>query len=529
MYSLVVRGGKLYDGSGNPWFRGDVGIRSDSIAAVGDLRGESAEQAIDACGLAVSPGFIDIHAHSDTSLLVDGRGESHIRQGVTTAVTGNCGTSPAPLTDEAARRMTEAFPPGFSWHWRTFAEYFACVEKSGTSMNLAPLVGHGTVRNAVMGYDERDPDSGELEVMSALVRQAMEDGCLGLSTGLIYTPGCYAKTEEIVCLARVAAEYGGLYFSHVRGENDTLIEAIAEALRVGREAGIPVQISHLKAMGSHMWGKSVDVLRMIDEARAAGLEVNFDQYPYTASATGLAATLPPWVQAGGREKFMGRLTDPGDRARIRLDMEQGTPGWVSLIKGVGWDKVLVTSCRDTTLVGRSVSEIAAGRGKDAFDACFDILAENGGQAGMVFFNIGDEDLERIMRHRAGMVGSDSSSSAVDGPLATGKPHPRAFGAFVRVLGSYAREKGVIPLEEAIRKMTSAPARKMRIFDRGVLLPGMKADLVIFDPIAVSDRATYLEPFQYPSGVHAVVVNGEVTVRDGEHTGARAGRVLRRKS
>lgn len=529
MYSLLIRGGQVYDGSGNPWFKADVGISGDTVTALGDLRNESAERIVDAAGLAVSPGFIDIHTHSDTSLLIDGRGESHVRQGVTTAVLGNCGGSAAPLTDEAVKGMEASVPASFPWRWRTMGEYLECVEKAGVSMNVAPLVGHGTVRDAVMGYQDREPTAQELAAMSGLVDAAMKQGCFGMSTGLIYTPGCYAKTPEIVCLAKVAAKHGGLYFSHVRGENDTLLPAIAEALQVGREAGIPVQIAHLKAMGSHMWGKSVEVLRMIDEARAEGTDVTFDQYPYTASATGLAATLPPWAQDGGKEKFLARLADPEARARMRKDMELGTPEWVSLLKGVGWDKILITGSRDSTLVGRSVADIAASRGKDGFDACFDMLLENAALVRIVFFNIGDEDLSRIMRHPAGMVGSDSSSSAVDGHLATGKPHPRGFGTFVRVLGHYARDEGTIGLQEAIRKMTSAPAQKLRLRDRGLLRPGMKADVVVFDPNRVADKATYMDPFQYPEGIEFVLVNGQITVERGAHTGARAGRVIRRDS
>ena len=527
MYSLIIRGGRIYDGSGNPWFRGDIGIKGDRIEAIANLRDCDAQKVIEAARLAVAPGFIDIHTHSDTSLLLDSRGESHIRQGVTTAVVGNCGGSAAPLTGDDEQSMRTQFPPGCPWRWKTYAEYLACVEKAGTSMNVAPLVGHGTVRNAVMGYRNERPSKDEMERMAALVRQAMEEGCLGISTGLIYTPGCYGDTEEIIHLAKVVARYDGLYFTHVRGENDTLLDAIAEAIEIGRQSGARVQIAHLKAMGSHMWGKSVQVLEMIDRARAEGIEVTFDQYPYTASATGLAATLPPWAQAGGRDKFMERLADPGTRAKMQRDMEDGVDGWFSLLKGVGWDKILITNCREPSHLGKPVSQIASERGSDGFSTCFDLLAENLGQVSIVFFNIGDEDLERILRHPAGMVGSDSSSSAVDGPLAKGKPHPRSHGTFARVLGHYVREKGVITLEEAIRKMTMMPSQKMRMFDRGLLRTGMKADVVVFDPDTVADRATYLDPFQYPFGVKAVVVNGRIAVIDGKNTGEKAGQVLRR--
>jgi N-acyl-D-aspartate/D-glutamate deacylase len=440
LYSLIVRGGRLYDGSGSPWFSGDVAVSGDRIEAMGDLKGCKAEKIVDADGLSVAPGFIDIHTHSDTSLLMDARGESHIRQGVTTAVIGNCGGSSAPLTDSESAKMPALFPPGADLHWKTYGEYLTCVEKAGTSMNVAPLVGHGTVRNVVMGYNPAEPNEEQMGQMSALVREAMEDGCFGMSTGLIYTPGCYGGTVEIARLAKVIAEYDGLYFTHIRGENDTLLDAVQEAIEIGRRSKVPVQIAHLKAMGSHMWGKSADVLALIDRARAEGIEVTFDQYPYTASATGLAATLPPWAQAGGREKFLTRLADPAERGRMKRDMEDGVDGWYSLLKGVGWDKIIITNCRETFAIGKSVAEIAQERNKDGFETCFDLLEDNGGLVNIVFFNIGDEDLERILRHPAGMVGSDSSSSAVDGLLHRGKPHPRSFGTFVRVLGHYVRER-----------------------------------------------------------------------------------------
>ncbi len=532
MYDLLIRNGRIVDGSGNPWYAGNVAVSGDSIVAVGDLAAGSGRLEIDAKGLTVCPGFIDIHTHSDLTLLVDGKGNSHVRQGVTTNVIGNCGDSTAPLADRSIgsskAKLKEQFP-GLELNWRSLGEYLSRLEKQGVSVNVAPLVGQGTIRNSVMGFDDRSPSPEEIEEMKKLVRQSMEDGAFGLSTGLIYVPGCYASTSEIVELAKVVAECGGIYCSHIRGENDTLLDAVKEAIEIGRRAKLPVEISHFKAMGRHMWGKSVDTLKLVDEARDEGIDVTCDQYPYNASATGLSAYLPPWTYVGGTESLMARLSDPSTRARIRKDILEGLPGWVSLHKGVGWENTLVTFCRRHDLEGLSITQIAERSGKDPFDAAFDLLAECEGQVEVVYFTIGDEDIERIMRHQAIMVGSDSSAIAVDGPLAAGKPHPRGFGTFVRVLGHYVREKGTVTLENAIRKMTSLPAQKMRFYDRGLLRPGMKADVVIFDAKTVADLGTYTDPFKYPAGIKHVFVNGKETVRGGEHLGTMAGKVLRHRS
>jgi len=531
MYDVIIRNGRIVDGTGNPWYVADVGIKGDKVAAIGNLKGESAAREIDAPGLTVAPGFIDIHTHSDFPLLVDGKGDSHIRQGVTTNVIGNCGISAAPLT-EISRDYTEATVresyPDFKIDWSTMGEYLDRLEKRGVSVNVVPLVGQGTVRGSVMGYAEREPSPEEMKKMKELVRQAMLDGAFGLSSGLIYTPGCYAKTGELVELAKVAAVGGGSYNTHIRGENDTLLDAVAEAIEIGRRAKIPVEISHFKAMGRHMWGKSVESLRMVDEARAEGIDVTADQYPYNASATGLSAYLPPWSHVGGAKALTERLRDPEQRARIKRDILEGLPGWISLHKGVGWENTLVTECRNHDLEGVSITEIAKRYGKDDFDMAFDLLIENDGRVEVVYFTIGDEDIERIMKHQAIMVGSDSSAISIEGPTATGKPHPRTFGTFVRVLGHYAREKKTITLEQAVRKMTSFPAQKMRLYDRGVLRPGFVADVVVFDAETVVDVATYTDPFKYPKGIEYVFVNGQETVRKGTHLGIKAGRVLRHR-
>ncbi len=533
MYSLIIRGARVIDGSGCPWYRGDLGVQGDTIVAIGDLEDCQADTVIDGSGMVVAPGFIDIHTHSDTPLMVQGFGQAHIRQGVTTGVLGNCGSSSAPMNDEMQidlERMRAGRYQGEPWDWHTMGEYLDRLTKQGVSQNVAALVGHSAIRNSVMGFDDSKPTPEQMEAMKALVRESMEGGAIGISTGLVYTPSCYADTDEIVELTKVVAEYGGLYASHIRGENDTVLEAVAEAIEVGRRAGVPVQIAHLKAMGTHMWGKSVEILQMIDQARAEGIDVTFDQYPYTASATGLGAVLPPWAHVGGKAALVKRLQDPAAREKMKHEILTGTDEWVSMYKGVGWENVLVTHfIPDASIEGKSVAEIAELRGTDGFTACFDLLLEaKGDRVSIVYFTIGDEDLERIMRHPAMMVGSDSGASAAEGILAQGKPHPRTFGTFVRVLGHYARDKKTITLEEAVRKMTSAPAARLGLHDRGLIKVGMKADLVVFDPDNVKDQATYANPLQYPVGIKTVVVNGRVTVQDGEHTGALAGTVLRRK-
>lgn len=534
MLDVIIRNARIVDGTGAPWYRGDVGLAGDTIAAVGDLAGADAREVLSADGAALAPGFIDIHTHSDWPLLVDGDGHSHIRQGVTTTVVGNCGNSAAPLVGPAlsgARRRLAVDHPTLELPEEPLGmgAYLAWLEDGGMSPNVLALVGHGTLRSAVMGFDAGSPTDGQLDEMRTLLRSCMAEGAWGLSTGLIYAPGSYARTGELVALAREAGRAGGIYASHIRGENDTLFLAIEEALAIGKAAEIPVQVAHLKAMGRHMWGSSLRLLEMLEEARARGIDVTGDQYPYEASATGLAAYLPGWAHEGGVDALLRRLEDPATRDQMRRDIEEGVDGWVSLYRGVGWENTLVTRCAYPALEGRTVAEIAEARGKDPFDTAFDLLLDNRGNVGGVYFTIGTEDLERIMVHPVTMIGSDSGVGAADGPLARGKPHPRGFGTFVRVLGTYVRDRGILTLEEAVRKMTALPAARLGLGDRGLLRPGMRADLVLFDPETVADRATYIAPLQYPVGIRSVFVNGRETVRDDRHLGVRAGRVLRRRA
>ena len=527
MKTTLIRGGRLIDGTGNTWKYGDVLLQGDRIVQVGVVSETNADQIIDAEGMLVSPGFIDIHTHSDIPLLVDGRADSHIRQGVTTNAIGNCGNSAFPLTDEMVEMWGGKYG-GIDINWRSLADYLGLLEQQGISVNLVPFVGHGTIRTQVMGYRDVAPTPAELTAMRAVLAETMEQGAFGLTTGLTYVPGIYSETAEIIELAKVVAQYGGVYASHVRGENDTLIAAVAEAIEVGRQAQLPVQIAHFKAMGRHMWGKSVETLQMVDDARSEGIEVTCDQYPYNASATGLGSYLPGWAHIGGKDEFLKRLADPGLRLKIKTEIVDGTPDWASFYKGVGWENTYVNQCKRTEWQGLSVSQIAAQEGKDDFDMAFDLLIENEGNVPVVYFTIGDEDIERIMRHPAVMVGSDSSPISVEGPLFKGRPHPRSSGTFVRVLGHYVREKKVITLEEAVRKMTSAPAQKLGLTDRGLLCPGFKADIVIFNPETVGSTSTYADPFQYATGIEHVFVNGTHTIVCGEHIGAKAGQVLRHR-
>lgn len=529
LYSVIIRGGKVYDGAGNPWRLADIGLQGDTITCIGDLSCAKAERVIDASGMAVAPGFIDIHTHSDIPLMIDGGGQSHIQQGVTTNVIGNCGVGAAPISEEMAKGDSARIFEQLGVEWRSMQEYLALLEERGLSVNVAALVAQGNVREAVMGYAEGPANAEQLEAMRALVREAMEAGCFGVSAGLIYTPSVYADTAELVELTKEAATYGGGYYPHIRGENDSVLEAAAEAIEIGRQANTYVQIAHLKAMGEHMWGASVQLLEMIEQARQEGVDVTFDQYPFNASACGLSAVLPPWAHEGGIEALRARLRDTETRERIKHDVLNGVDGWISIHKGVGWERIIVTGCYyDHSVDGKSLAEIGELWGMDGFDACCKLLEAADRRIDIIYFTIGDEDLERIMQNPYMMVGSDSSGVSIEKALERGKPHPRGFGTFVRILGHYVREKKVLTLEEAIRKMTSAPAKRLGLTDRGLLWPGFKGDIVVFDPDQVADRGTYTDPAQYATGIKAVLVNGRLTVYEGEHLGVQAGCVLRHR-
>lgn len=496
-----------------------------------------ARRLIDADGLVVSPGFIDAHSHADGSTLYYREMESLIMQGITTVVGGQCGSSPAPvnpdLREEMERRRARSLPPEVdpSITWTTFEDYLRLEEEQGLGINIAHLVGHGALRVAAMGYDDRAPTQEELERMRELTADAMESGAYGFSTGLIYPPGVYAKTDEIIEVAKVAAEYGGVYDTHIRGEGKNLFESLEEAIKIGEEAGIPVQISHHKAASRAVWGRSGEALKMLEDARERGVDITVDQYPYRAGATSLATCLPPWVHDGGMERLLERLRDPDLRERIRSDIEKGIPGWENFAGELGWENVMVSrvvSEENKVYEGKRLDEVSEMRGDpDVCTTLLDLVLEEEGAVGMIIFSMDEGDVRRIMGHPLHMVGTDSGASTISGFMRRGKPHPRGYGSYPKILGRYVRDLGVLRLEEAVRKMTSLPAQRFGILDRGLLRPGMWADIVVFDPDSVIDKATYQDPHQFPEGIMHVTVNGEVSVERGVYKGLLAGRTLRK--
>ncbi|HEY7364362.1 MAG TPA: D-aminoacylase [Methylomirabilota bacterium] len=518
----------MIDGTGIAGGRADVGIRDEIIVAVGDLSRHSAGRTTPAVGRVVAPGFIDMHSHSDWRLWENRRAESKIRQGVTTEVVGNCGFSPAPVSTEhleELRGFALHLPRGLDFRWRSVGEYLDAFDAEGTALNVIQLVGHGTLRVATMGFARRPPSERELAQMQRLLGQAIEDGAWGLSTGLIYAPGSYATTDEVVAVAQ-GARRRGFYASHIRGEGATLLAAVEEAIHIGREADLPVQISHIKAAGRPNWGQVGQALTRIDAAVGEGLDVAADCYPYTASSTSLRTLLPDWALEGGIDTMLARLRDPEARQRIRRDVEAPANGQ-GLLDRVGWENVMVAYCaRRKDAEGRRLSELALARGLDPFDAALELIADEGGRGYMILFQLDEQDVRRALQHPRVMIGSDGSALAPSGPLGEGKPHPRSYGTFPRVLGEYVREQRALSLAQAVHKMTGLPARRLGLKDRGIIKVGARADLVVFDPKAVADRATYSDPHRYPTGIGDVIVNGRFVVRQGEHTGSLPGRLLR---
>lgn len=498
-YDVIIRHGQVIDGSGAAGVQVDVGIKDGKIAAIGDLSEEHASRELDASGQVVAPGFIDMHTHTERKIRELPAVENYIRQGVTTLVGGNCGGSPLPV-----------------------GEFLHEVDSIGIAPNLALLVGHNTVRRAVMGSENREPTPDELAQMQKLVEQAMQEGAFGMSTGLKYIPGAYSKTDEVVVLAKVVARYGGFYATHMREEGLGLLEAVAEAIEIGRQAGVPVQISHHKAVGKSMWGSSAKTLQMVDDAVAEGLDVMLDQYPYTATSTGLTVVFPAWSLEGGKEKIIERLQTPA----VRKLMKEGIVKNILYDRGGGDPASIVVSSfpADSTLEGMNLAEITQLRGKkptpeNAAEVLMDLQLEGGGRG--IYHCLNEDDVKRIMQHPLVMHGSDGATIE----FGKAKPHPRSYGTYPRVLGRYVREQHVLPLEEAIRKMTSLPAKRLKLTDRGLLKEGMWADVVVFDPETVIDRATWTEPHQYPEGISYVLVNGTLVVDAGAWTGKFPGRVL----
>jgi N-acyl-D-amino-acid deacylase len=521
----VLRGALLFDGTGAPPVEADVALAGDRIVGVGRRLEVGRIPETDLRGLALAPGFVDIHSHTDLNLLVNPRAESKVRQGVTTEVTGQDGSSVGPWSDaryeEERAELRARF--GVELPFRDAAGFLGWLDREGAAVHVATMVGHGTVRALRVGDDDRPASPAELAAMRLEVRRALAAGACGLSSGLEYTPGAFAGTAELVALAAELVGTGLPYASHLRNEDDRLLAAVEEAVHVGRVAGVPVEISHLKAQGGRNWWKADASLATIDEARAAGVEVGFDVYPYVAYSTGLANLFPIAARDGGTDAFLARLADPAERAALE------TPVREKIAQLGSWDSVQVTSTGSDDLAwarGRRLGELAAERGEDPFALLVRLITEDRNRAGMVGFGMSEENVERTLAHPLAAVCSDGAAWAPYGPLSAGVPHPRTYGSFPRVLGHYVRERGILTLEAAIHRMTAVPAARVGLRDRGIVAPGMRADLVAFDPDTVIDRATFEQPHRYPAGIPQVWVNGVAVIRDGEHTGATPGRSAR---
>ncbi|HYN10265.1 MAG TPA: D-aminoacylase [Vicinamibacterales bacterium] len=529
-YDVIIRRGLVYDGTGAPGVQADVGLRGDRIAGVGDLTNASATVTVDANGLAVAPGFINMLSWSTESLIVDGRSLGEIRQGVTTEIFGE-GTSMGPLTGEMKKRWkSEQGDIKFEYEWTTLAEYLKFLERKGVAPNVASFIGAGTIRENVIGLANRAPTPAELDRMRALVRQEMEAGALGIGTSLIYAPDSFASTEELIELCKVAASYGGKYISHMRSEGNRLVEAVQELLRISREAKIPAEIFHLKAAGQSNWGKMDRVLEMVEDARASGQKITADMYLYPAGSTGLNAAIPPSALDGGYQALFKRLRDPAERARIKTAMSTPTDEWENLHLAAGSpERVLLVDFKNEKLkplTGKTLAEVAKLRGKDPFDTILDLMLEDESRVGAVYFLMSEDNIKKQLQRPWVSLGSDASSMAPEGVFLKSSTHPRAYGNFARLFAKYVREDRVLSIEEAIRRVTSLPATNLELVDRGRLQPGMFADVVVFNPATIQDHATFEKPHQLADGVQHVFVNGVQVLKDGAPTGKLGGRALR---
>ena len=527
-YDLLIRNGTIYDGSGKIPTTGDLAVKGDKIAAVGRLADAKGKTELDAKGLAVAPGFINVLSWANESLIHDGRSQSDLRQGVTLEVMGE-GESMGPLNDRMKKEMVEAQSDiKYEVTWTSLGEYLEHLVKRGVSCNVASFVGATTVRIHELGHENRPPTAADLERMKKLVRQAMDDGALGVGSSLIYAPAFYARTDELIALCKVAAEYDGIYISHLRSEGNTFLEAVDELIQIAREANLPAQIYHLKAAGKSNWPKLEAAIKKIEAARAGGLKITADMYTYTAGATGLDAAMPPWVQEGGYKAWATRLKDI--RARVLREMVTPTDKWESLYLMAGSpDKVLLVGFKNDKLkplTGKSLAEVAKLRGKSPEETAIDLVIEDGSRVDTVYFLMSEENVRKQIKLPWISFNSDAASLAPEGVFLKSNPHPRAYGNFARLLGKYVREEKLISLEEAVRRLTSFPAETFKLDRRGALKPGHFADIVVFDPANIQDHATFEKPHQYATGVAHVFVNGVQVIKDGEHTGAKPGQVVR---
>ena len=528
-FDVIVKGGTVYDGTGAAPQHVDVAIRGDRIAGLGDFSKASAPTIINARGLAVAPGFINMLSWSTESLIEDGRSESEIRQGVTTEIMGE-GESMGPVNDRVREHMLrEQKDIKYDVKWNTLAEYLQYLEKRGISCNVASFIGATTIREYVIGFDDRAPTPDELDQMRALVRQEMESGALGIGTSLIYPPAFYAKTDELIELCKVAAKYQGKYISHMRSEGNQLLQALDELIRIARQANIPAEVYHIKAAGRKNWGKIDSLLSRIESAQKDGLKIRANMYTYTAAGTGLDACLPPWTEEGGYPALFKRLRDPATRAKIAAEVKIDTDKWENLYLAAGSpDKILLVGFKSEKLkplTGKSLAEVAKLRGKDPIETIMDLIAEDESRIDSIYFLMSEENVKKEIAKPWISFGSDEASQAPEGVFLKSNPHPRAYGCFARVLGKYVRDEKVITLPQAIRKLSGLPATNLGLDHRGFLKEGMFADVVVFDPATMADRATFDKPHQYAIGMKHVFVNGVQVIKEGEHTDAKPGRAL----
>jgi N-acyl-D-aspartate/D-glutamate deacylase len=530
-YDLVIRNGKIVDGTGNPWFLGDLAVRGDHIVELGRVVRGAAKREIDARGLVVAPGFIDMHSHSDYLLLEDGLAQSKIRQGVTTEVLGE-GTSVGPYQGKLEHRPLTA--DGQPASWNRVSDYFKTIEARKSAVNVLTYVGLDNIWQSVMGRAFDRPSAKQFDEMKRLIDEAMADGAFGLSSLLAQTPGSLATTDDIVELCKVVGKQKGIFSTHIRNEGTEVIASIKEAIAIGERAGIPVDVIHLKIADQKLWGRMNELVGLIEEARKRGVNVQANVYPYTRGNNNLSSIIPPWAHEGGTAAMLARLKDPKDRERMKKDIKEGIPGWYNHYTAVGgdWGRMLVAG--KGAFEGLTMDRVIAARSKgknpipDPLDVFLDLLIESGGSVSTIFEHHTEKDMNLALVQPWCSIGSDGSAYAVEGPLRRGNPHPRSFGTFPRVLGVYVRERGLLRLEDAVRKMTSLNAAKLGITDRGLLRPGQFADVTLFDPDRVIDKSTYTSPFQYSEGIEYVVVNGQVVLEKGKHTGSRPGRALRHR-
>ena len=528
-FDVLIKGGTVYDGTGRAPRRADVAIKGDRIVAIGNLRTARAHNVVDAQGLAVAPGFINMLSWSTESLIVDGRSQGEVRQGVTTQIMGE-GWSMGPLNERMKKQVVaEQDDIKFDVEWTTLAEYLKYLEKRGVSQNVASYVGATTVRQYVLGESDVQPTPAQLQEMRELVRQAMEEGALGVGSSLIYAPAFYAKTEELIELCKVAARYKGKYISHLRSEGNEWVEAVEELIRISREAGLPAEIYHIKAAGRQNWDKVDRVLALINAARRTGLKITADMYMYPAGATGLNASLPPWALDGGYEALFKRLEDPATRQKIAAEVRTPSDKWENLYLAAGSpDRLLLVGFKSEKLkplTGKTLAEVAQMRGKDPVETIMDLVVEDRSRVGTVYFLMSEENIKKELRQPWVSLGSDGASTAPEGVFLRSSTHPRSYGNFARLLGKYVREEKVISLSEAVRRLTGLPATNLGLDRRGFLRIGMFADVAVFDPQTIADRATFENPHQYSVGMQHVFVNGVQVLKDGEHTGAKPGKAL----